>query len=177
MIDNDRLEPLLDRVALRDRQAFRQLYDASAAHLLAVALRILKSRAQAEEALQDGFVQIWQNATRFDKGKARASTWMTSIVRYRALDMVRRQGREQSLDDMEDGQLPPAASIEQSIAGEPRLQPCLEELGEQPRNAVILAFVDGYSHQELSEQLGKPLGTVKSWIRRGLTQLKECLER
>lgn len=176
MLDNDHMEALLARVALRDRKAFHELYEVSSSHLLAVALRILHSRAQAEEALQDGFVQIWQNAKGFNPAKARASTWMSAIVRYRALDAVRRHGRESSWDDLADSAASEIPAWHDSTP-EPRLQPCLQELGNNPRECVTLAFVEGYSHQELSSRLDTPLGTIKSWIRRGLNQLKECLER
>ncbi len=176
MIDNDHIENLLARVALRDRNAFQALYDSSAAHLLGAAVRILGSRAQAEEALQDGFVQIWQNASSFNPAKARASTWMTSIVRYRALDMVRRTGRETPLDEIQESALP-ESTVWYDADQEPNLEPCMDELGESQRMCVTLAFVEGYSHQELSTRLDTPLGTIKSWIRRSLNQLKECLER
>lgn len=176
MIDNDQIEPLLARVALRDRKAFQALYESTASHLLGAAVRILGSRAQAEEALQDGFVQIWQNASSYNPAKARASTWMTSIVRYRALDMVRRLGRETSLDDVHESALPEAA-VWHDADQEPNLEPCMDELGDNQRMCVTLAFVEGYSHQELSTRMDTPLGTIKSWIRRSLTQLQECLER
>lgn len=176
MIDNDQIEPLLGRVALRDRKAFQELYTATSAHLLGAAMRILSSRAQAEEALQDGFVQIWQNASSYNPDKARASTWMTSIVRYRALDMVRRLGRETPLDDVQEGAMP-ESTVWHDADQEPRLEPCMNELGDSQRLCVSLAFVEGYSHQELSTRLDTPLGTIKSWIRRSLAQLKECLER
>lgn len=173
MLDNDQLEPLLARTALKDREAFRRLYELSAPHLLGVAVRILQTRGTAEEALQDAFVQIWQRAGTYRPEKARASTWMTSIVRYRALDTLRRSGRETSIDDVPETALPstPAAGT----TAEPALRRCLGELPPSYQQCLSLAFVEGYTHQQLSQKLGTPLGTVKSWIRRGLQQLKECL--
>ncbi len=176
MVENERIEALLARVALGDRAAFRELYDATAAHLLGVAVRILRSRAQAEEALQDAFVQIWQNAATYRAERARGNTWMNSIVRYRALDLLRRQSRELPLDEQAVAQWPDEGQRPDGGA-EPRLEPCLEELGEQQRTCVTLAFVEGYSHQELSTRMDTPLGTIKSWVRRGLDRLRECLER
>lgn len=173
MLDNDQLEPLLARTALRDREAFRRLYQLSAPHLLGVAVRILQTRGTAEEALQDAFVQIWQRAGTYRPEVARASTWMTSIVRYRALDTLRRTGRETSIEDIPEPSLPVAVSPE--ITAEPALRRCLGQLPPGHQECLALAFVEGYTHQQLSRKLGTPLGTVKSWIRRGLQQLKECL--
>lgn len=173
MLDNDQLEPLLGRTALKDREAFRRLYQLAAPHLLGVAVRILQTRGTAEEALQDAFVQIWQRAGTYRPEKARASTWMTSIVRYRALDALRRSGRETSIDDVPEQALPAAAAP--GITVEPALRRCLGQLPAGHQECLTLAFVEGYTHQQLSRKLGTPLGTVKSWIRRGLQQLKECL--
>lgn len=173
MLDNDQLEPLLARTALKDRDAFRKLYELSAPHLLGVAVRILQTRGTAEEALQDAFVQIWQRAGTYRPEKARASTWMSSIVRYRALDTLRRGGRETSIDDVPEMALPSTPAVEPSA--EPALRRCLGELPKAHQDALALAFVQGYTHQQLSKKLATPLGTVKSWIRRSLQQLKDCL--
>ncbi len=172
MLDNPQIEPLLARVALQDRAAFKALYDLSASHLLGVALRILRIRSLAEEAVQDAFVQIWRNAKAFQVQKAPASAWMNSIIRYRALDVLRRTGREVPIDDVSSGE--PAMAVPFKV-GDIDLERCLAGLSTEARNAVALAFVEGYSHPELSRRLGRPLGTIKSWIRRGLQQLKECL--
>jgi RNA polymerase sigma-70 factor (ECF subfamily) len=174
LLDNQLLGTLLSRVALQDRTAFRQLYDHSSAHLLAVALRISGNRSVAEETLQDAFVQIWQNARTFSAARAQPSTWMTAIVRYRALDQLRKVRDELPLEDAPESAL---AAVQASGDAEPALERCLETLAPDPRSCITLAFVEGYSHEELSRRYRKPLGTVKSWIRRGLQQLKECLER
>lgn len=173
VLDNEQLEPLLARVSLKDREAFRRLYQLAAPHLLGVAMRILQTRGTAEEALQDAFVQIWQRAGTYRPEKARASTWMTSIVRYRALDTLRRSGRETSIDDVPEMALPSSPSAE--TTAEPALRRCLGELPKPQQDALALAFVQGYTHQQLSRKLNTPLGTVKSWIRRSLQQLKDCL--
>lgn len=176
MLDNDQLEQLLARTALRDQRAFRQLYELAAPHLLGVSIRILGSRSLAEEALQDAFVQFWNNAGTFSATRAKAGTWMISIVRYRSLDLLRKSGRETPLDEVPESALP---TVEPDSAGdsEPGLDRCLNELADQQRSCISLAYVEGRSHQEISQKTGTPLGTVKSWIRRGLQQLKECLER
>ncbi|SFF39471.1 RNA polymerase sigma-70 factor, ECF subfamily [Fontimonas thermophila] len=176
VLDNERLASLLARVALRDQRAFRELYDQTAAHLLGVALRIVGTRSLAEEALQDAFVQFWNHASSFNPARARASTWMISIVRYRCLDLLRKSENDLPLDEVAESALP----VVEPFSGahrEPRLDPCLDELTAQQRACISMAYVEGRSHQEISRHTGTPLGTVKSWIRRGLQQLRECLER
>ncbi|HUS23814.1 MAG TPA: sigma-70 family RNA polymerase sigma factor [Candidatus Binatia bacterium] len=166
-------EALLARVARRDRAAFEELYRRTAPHLFGVAVRILGQRALAEEALQDAFVQVWQKAGEFRPERAQASTWMSSLVRYRALDALRRTGRETPLDSVPEAALPRITLDPQT---EPALERCLGQLPAEPRTCIALAFVEGCSHPEVAQRVGKPLGTVKSWIRRGLAQLKDCLE-
>lgn len=175
----DALERLLAAIALRDRAAFRQLYDLTAAHLLGLALRILKNRALAEDAVQEAFVQIWQRAGEFRSGRGHPQAWMGAITRYRALDILRRQPDHQiSLDDDAS---PAAAAAALSLAGDEQVAPetmlyrCLSRLPAETQRALRLAFIDGYTHGELSGRMGVPLGTLKSWIRRGLTRLHDCL--
>lgn len=168
------LERLLAAVALRDRGAFRRLYDASAAHLFGLSLRILKDRALAEEAVQDAYIQIWQHAGEYRSTRGHPLAWMGSIARYRALDALRRRRELVSLDGEDSAFVAPVA--ESRPAPEAALQRCMERLPEETRRALQLAFVEGYTHGELSRRLQVPLGTLKSWIRRGLARLRECLE-
>ena len=179
--NNTDLKPLLARVALKDRQAFRQLYDASSSHLLGVLMRITRNQSQAEDALQDAFVQIWNRAGDYNAEKAQPLTWMAAIARYRALDAIRRVEREVSSDpDMEQNIPDPS---DEGFAGfeawdrAKDLQHCLQTLSEEARESIMRAYIEGYSHSELSELTNTPLGTVKSWIRRGLAQLRDCMER
>ncbi len=173
------LEQLLAAVVLRDRAAFRQLYDASAAHLLGLTLRILRNRALAEEAVQEAYVQIWAHAGEYRSRLGHPLAWMSSIARYRALDALRRQPEQLSLDD-EAGSA--GAAVAASLAShdkpapEAALDRCMERLPGETRRALELAFVEGYTHAELSRRLRVPLGTLKSWIRRGLARLRECLD-
>lgn len=176
MLDNDQLEELLARTVLRDQRAFRQLYDLASPHLLGISIRISGTRSLAEEALQDAFVQFWNHAGTFRATRSKASTWMISIVRYRSLDLLRKTGRETPLDEVPESALPVVEPFS-GADSEPGLDRCLNELAEQQRSCISLAYVEGRSHQEISQRIGTPLGTVKSWIRRGLQQLKECLER
>ena len=175
--DDSQLQHLLSRVALGDRAAFKSLYELTNAHLFGAALRILSKRTLAEEAVQDAYVQIWQRAGSYRADKAQANTWMNAILRYRALDMLRKHGRESSSEDLPEASLPYVSGESDRSDTQQDLDVCLDELQAQQRECIALAYVDGYSHQELSERLDTALGTVKSWIRRGLQQLKECLER
>lgn len=176
------LDDLLSRCALRDQQAFAALYRASAPKLFAVAVRITRRRDWAEEVLQESFVNIWHHAPGYDASRSAPMTWMTTIVRNRALDWLRRP-RETESEDAEaliaavadDGPGPDELYAQADQAG--RLAECLEHLTAEQRRSITLAFFQGLSHGELAGQLGKPLGTVKTWIRRGLERLKSCLER
>jgi len=172
------LADLLQRVAVGDRMAFRQLYDQQAARLYGVALRITRQSGLAADAVHDAFLQVWNHAARFDTGRGSAQTWLLSLVRYRALDMVRRRAREapeeaipESIDETPDP-LQQLAGNRDAAA----LHRCLGELQEDRRRLVALAFVEGLSHTEAAERVGLPLGTVKSTIRRSLQALRTCLE-
>ena len=168
-------EELLAKVALGDRQAFRELYEATAPHLFPVALRILRRREWAEDALQDAYIQIWNKAKEFRPTAGSAGAWMSTIVRYRSLDQLRRKPREQQAEDYHD----PADTQDmvRRLLDTTDLQVCFEDLTEEQQRAVALAYIEGLSHSELSDRLESPLGTVKSWVRRGLHALKECLTR
>ncbi|WP_044561355.1 sigma-70 family RNA polymerase sigma factor [Azospirillum sp. B4] len=167
----------MGRVAEGDQGALRQIYEREAARLHGIALRIVRRPEVAADALHDAFLQIWRNAGAFSTGMGSAPAWMTSIVRYRALDAARRMGRESLTDtipDAADDAPDPLRALEDArdAAGVTR---CLQRLDEKSRRAIVLAFVEGLSHGQVAERLATPLGTVKSWIRRGLSSLKECL--
>jgi RNA polymerase sigma-70 factor, ECF subfamily len=173
----DDAERLLHRCASGDRGAFRMLYDRWGNRLYGIALRITREAALAADATQDAFVQVWQQAHRFDPDRGSAETWLIGIVRYRALDLIRRQSREVSGYEGEEREddTPDALARLVSTAEGAALHRCLGELEEDRRRLVVLAFVDGLSHSELAERLSVPLGTVKSWIRRSLISLRGCL--
>jgi RNA polymerase sigma factor (sigma-70 family) len=187
----ERLAQALGRVALGDRVAFRTLYALSAAHLLGVILRIQPDRAQAEELLQEVFVKIWGAAGSFDAQRAQAMTWMTRIARNRAIDGLRRrqtepqtQARASRTDNEDDDMLDLIASedagpldlLGQAVQAR-AVRSCLGGLSGEQQQSLALAFYDGLSHAEVAAHLGQPLGTVKSWLRRGLLALRHCLER
>lgn len=175
------LEELIHSVARGEASAFRRLYDAMAPHLFSVALRIVRRRDKAEEVLQDAFTNVWRRAGDWQPDRGGAATWLTSIVHHRAIDMIRREGRLQPLDDdyAERQEDPGPDAVALVAAGEDarRLGRCLETLEDRPREAIRLAYWDGLTHEELAERLQAPVGTVKSWVRRGLIRLKDCLDR
>jgi RNA polymerase sigma-70 factor (ECF subfamily) len=177
----DPLASLLAACARRDRAAFERLYRASAPKLFGVALRILRREDWAEDVLQECYVRIWDHAPEYRAGLAAPMTWMTSIVRNRCLDWLRRP-RLEVIDEEgdllatapSDGPGPLAAL--QSGRETQALKRCLEALDGKQRQAIALAYFDGLSHSELAAHLREPLGTVKTWVRRGLLRLKSCLE-
>ena len=175
------LEDLLLEVAGGERDTFAALYRAASPQLFALALRILKRRDAAEEVLQEAFVNVWRHAVDFRPERGTAMGWMATIVRNRALDRLRRARPEMSLDEAPerhgwaDPAPDPLASATMSESAR-RLDDCLERLEEGPRRAIRLAYYQGLTHEALSARLGAPLGTVKSWVRRGLMRLKTCLD-
>ena len=181
MTGEDRLAALLSRSALRDRTAFAELYKASAAKLFAVSLRIVRERPLAEEALQDSFVNIWNHAADYAQAKSAPLTWMAAIVRNRSLDIVRRTREEPDVDDtmsqrLVDETAAPGDEAERRAAAH-TLRDCLGELEAEQRQTIALAFFHGLTHSELAAHLRRPLGTVKTHVRRGLARLRDCLAR
>ncbi|HTJ97299.1 MAG TPA: sigma-70 family RNA polymerase sigma factor [Rhodocyclaceae bacterium] len=173
----------MSQIALGDRSAFRQLYDACAPSLLGVALRILNKRDEAEDVVQEVFVSVWKLAGGYEAAASQPMTWLTAIVRNRCLDALRRGNRRPTvaLDDDEDHhtEIPderpdPLGLLEQSINAL-QLSACMGELPGNQRQCLALAYYHGLSHSEMAERLGSPLGSVKAWIRRGLDRLKRCL--
>jgi len=179
---NARLMELLARTALSDQQAFAELYRMTSAHLYAVALRILREAAAAEEVLQESFVNVWHHAGSYVAAKSQPLTWLTSIVRNRCLDQLRRREVETvTLDDEEEGLVIAAEDptpLEMLLSGADAraVGACVEALEPGQKQAIALAFFQGLSHSELAQHLREPLGTVKSWIRRGLERLRACLD-
>jgi RNA polymerase sigma factor (sigma-70 family) len=186
------LAALLSRVALGDRAAFAALYRASSARLFGVVLRIQPDRGQAEDVLQEVYVSVWRAASGFNAGLAQPMTWLASIARNRAIDSLRRtqaqprtvstnlggedQDEHDMLDHVNTDDPGPLELLEQAAQAR-AVQHCMEGLSREQRQSLALSFYQGLSHSEVAEQLVQPLGTVKSWVRRGLQALKSCLER
>ena len=158
------------------RGALRTLYERESRWLLGVALRIVRNRALAEEVLQEAFLQIWRGACTFDRSRGSGRGWIYTVVRHRALQEIRKAVPTVSALDVENlpGEEPAADESLQGIDAE-ALDRCLEQLEPQRRECIIQAFVEGYSHAQIAARVGKPVGTVKSWVRRGLLSLKDCL--
>lgn len=183
-MDNEELMRLLARCALRDQAALEALYQKTAAYLNAVAYRIVGSADLSNDVLQESFVQIWNNATRYTPAQGNPTTWMTSIVRYRAIDKLRHEGRHQNRphhDEEADILLStPSESTQEEIYSRFRLneelKKCLDAMNDKFKRSIELAYLQGYSREELAETLGTNINTVKSWLKRGGAQLKICME-
>jgi RNA polymerase sigma-70 factor, ECF subfamily len=179
-IANERLVALLAQAGLGNRRAFADLYEATKSKLFAVSLRIVRERHIAEEVLQDSFVNIWNNATKYAVAQSAPMTWMTAIVRNRSLDIVRRPFLEvQDEEDyfatnLEDERPGPHAQLV-ARRDQVNIERCMKGLDGEQQQTISLAFFQGLSHAEVASHLGKPLGTVKTHIRRGLLKLKNCL--
>lgn len=190
MFDEQELKRLILRTAVRGQEsatAFEALYRKCAPLLLGIAQRIVGRRELAEEIVHDSFVRIWRSAERFDAASALPLAWMVTIVRNRAIDVLQSHdvSRVESLDvdapgDDTDALFDWAPNPEAGLEAQRRsrvLHDCLAELQGAERQSLVLAYVHAMSHAELASHLQKPLGTVKGWIRRGLANLRECLER
>ncbi len=177
---------LIDRIARQDEAAFKALYDQCATKLYGLALRVVSQRELAEDVLQEAFMTIWRNAAEYRASLSPPMAWLGLIVRSRGLDLLRRRAAERThltdeLDDtladtLDANSLTPldtAQASEQAWA----LHQCLGQLENKQREVVSLAYVRDLSHSELAQQLRLPLGTVKTWIRRGLDQLRLCMAR
>ena len=162
-----------------DRSALRVVYDSEAPRMLGVAMRLLRRRALAEEAVHDTFLQIWRKADSFDPMKGDARSWLYAILRNRALNILRGENRTDLVEDFEPMGLASeeedAETVMLRLSDTGRLKGCLERLEPSRRQAITLAYIHGLSHGELAGRLGVPLGTIKSWIRRALVSLRECM--
>ena len=187
------LSRLLARAGLGDRAAFATLYERTSSHLFAVVLRINRDRAQAEDILQEVYVNVWRAASSFDAAQSQPLTWLTSIARNRAIDSLRRQqtqprmrvgaasadGVESEDDDVYEtvaDDAPGPLELLSRAADARSLAACMDQLSATQRQSLSLAFFQGLSHGEVAAQMRQPLGTIKSWLRRSLVALKSCLD-
>lgn len=172
---------LLSRCSLGDQAAFGELYDATCAKLYGVTLRILRREAWAEEALQEAYVKIWRHADSYNPGRGRPMTWMINVVRNQALDLLRRADYRVAEDewnpekDQRTSSDNPAAQAETSEEMQ-RVLGCLGNLGEEQRDCILLSYHQGMTPTEVANRMKRPVGTVKTWIRRGLIKVRECLD-
>lgn len=170
---------VIQRVGLGDRQAFRALYSLTSPKLYAVCLRVLREKADAEDALQEVYIKVWHNAARFAITGQSPMSWLATIARNHAIDRIRaRKPQPVAIEDapeMADDAKDPEQSV---LMGDQRqrIDDCLGRLKADRAAAVRAAYVDGYSYQELADRFRLPLNTVRTWLRRSLLQLRECLE-
>ncbi|WP_422134866.1 sigma-70 family RNA polymerase sigma factor [Endozoicomonas sp. ALD040] len=169
----------LARCARGEQKALKNLYQQTSAKLFAVILRILKDRELAEDCLQQVYIKIWQASSSYNSSKAAPMTWMNTIARNQALDHLRKLKREPQMEtETLDLQVDQSSSQEQMVTDRQNSQEvhrCLKTLNDNQRRCLELSYFDGMTHQNLSNQLEVPIGTVKTWIRRGLMRLKECM--
>lgn len=174
------IEDMIVRTGLGDRAAFSSLYDASSAKLFGVCLRVLNNRAEAEDALQDVFVKIWQKADAYAVNGYSPMTWLITIARNLSIDRLRaRKAPTKDIDDVVDladsGPTPETEAIRASERAQ--IDGCLDELDATHANAVRGAYLDGETYQDLADHAGVPINTMRTWLRRSLGKLKDCLSR
>lgn len=174
------LVALLGAVGGGDQAAFAALYDRTSAKLYGVCVRLLGQGPEADEVLQDVYVTVWRKAERFDAGKASPITWLAVIARNKAIDRLR--SRRMATDTIDHASevaddRPSALDLIEESQDRDRLTACVEELDDRPQAMIRAAFLDGCTYSSLASREDVPLGTMKSWIRRALIKLRECLER
>jgi RNA polymerase sigma-70 factor (ECF subfamily) len=173
------LAALLAAVAQGDRAAFEQLYAATRAKLYGVVLRILRRHDLADEVIQETYLKIWGSAGSFDPSKASPITWMVAIARNRAIDLVRKRS-EASLEE-EPEAMEVAADIPNPLAARElsedmkQLMVCIDRLDADRKRMVLLAYYNGLSREQLAARYEKPVNTIKTWLRRSLIEIRECL--
>lgn len=182
VLTRDELAAALNRTGLGDRAAFQRVYEATSAKLLGVTLRILADRQLAEDVLQDTYLTVWRKAETFDPARASPITWLVTIARNRAIDRLRsgagmrRSTPIEAAMEIADDAPSPASATEMSDDIR-RLNDCIGELDPRTGTAIRTAFIEGVTYDALATKENVPLGTMKSWIRRGLLRLRACLDR
>ena len=170
---------LIERVAQGNQSALRTLYDQKSPYLFALAKRMMNNDALAEDVLQESFIIIWRKAHQFQADKGAAAAWLTTIVRNKCIDRLRRRAvtvdtTQSQVEAIEDLTANPFEAAVAMMEGD-RLKLCIKSLNMDQQRAILHAYYDGFTHEEIASRLLTPLGTIKSWIRRGLQQLKGCL--
>ena len=185
---NFEFENLIARCALKDQSAFKELFDKTSGYLSAIAFRMLHSEEMANDVIQEAFSQIWENASSFNPNMGKALTWMTSIVRYRSLDVLGKEARYNrrfvssvEYDDLLDHTPCANANDPEAAMNMSQIQNDIERLmnevlEEDVARCIKLAYLEGFSREEIAFELGANVNTVKSWLRRGSERLRRCLE-
>ena len=175
----DPISALLSQVGLGNRSAFGTLYDLTSAKLFGVCVRILRDRAEAEDAVQEVYIKIWHSAARFQQAGASPMSWLIAIARNQSIDKLRaRRAPAVEIDEafeVQDDAPGPEAAL---LAGDEKskINQCLDQLPKERAEAVRAAYVEGYSYLELATRFQLPLNTLRTWLRRSLLSLRECLE-
>lgn len=180
-VQDEHLVLLLARCEAGNETAFEELYALCASQLYALLLRILRIEALADDALQDSFVKIWQKAGSYDPRAGSPMVWLRSVARHQALDLLRRRGSREDherydVQGLLEATPDTAKPVHEMAEDSQHLLTCLDQLPEATSRCIVRAYCEGYSHEELAEETGAPLGTVKSWIRRGLLSLRKCID-
>ncbi len=177
---DDPIAELLNKVAAQDRTAFRRIYSDTSSKLMGVLLRILGNRAEAEDALQEVFTRVWLRAQRFDAAKGRGMTWMIALARNHAIDRIRAR-REHSAEEGEMEMVAdtePRAEVRLVASGEVRrINECFDTLEPDRATALRGAYISGHSYQDLASKFDVPLNTMRTWLRRSLQRMKECMDQ
>lgn len=175
---DDELVRALARIAQGDRQAFAGLYQQTHRAVFGMCVHLLRDKDEACDVLQETYIQVWNHAGEYHCDRGSVLTWMMSIGRYRCLDALRRRRHEVDFDSVCSNQTSPAPGPMESAHNQAdwqRLSDCLKDLDERYRSSIEMAYFRGFTHQELAAAMGQPLGTTKSWVRRGLDVLRRCL--
>ncbi|MGZ8395785.1 MAG: sigma-70 family RNA polymerase sigma factor [Rhodoplanes sp.] len=171
-------DALLARTASGDQTAFRALYDRTSGRLFAICLRIARNRTLAEDFLQEAYARVWERSPQFDPQRGSALAWMIALTRNHAIDVIRTRGREVLSVDGTEFEVPdqPALAPAEARLDYPAIARALAELDEGPRRAIMHAYLDGMSYQEIGAALGIPIGTAKTWVSRGIAKLRRSLD-
>jgi RNA polymerase sigma-70 factor (ECF subfamily) len=180
-MDRHGLERLLAAVARGDAQAFERLYHATSAKLFGVCVRLLPDRSDAEDAVQEAYAAIWRKAAQYDASIASPISWLAMIAHNKAIDRLRGDGASRHMVPIEfaadvSDHAPTAPALAEHAGETRQLDRCLQQLEARRRTLIRTAFFEGATYEELARRTDTPIGTVKSWIRRGLMQLRTCLE-
>jgi RNA polymerase sigma-70 factor, ECF subfamily len=174
----EHISDLISRTGMGDRAAFRALYAATSAKLFGICLRVLKNKADAEDVLQESYVKIWHNAAKYQVSGYSPMTWLITIARNQSIDRLRARKPDAAelgeAEEVADQGATPEQAVLQGGEAE-RLRVCLDKLSPGRAEAVKAAYMEGYSYQELADRLNQPINTVRTWLRRSLISLKECL--
>ncbi len=174
------IEQMILQVGLGDRVAFRSLYQATSPKLFGICIRILKDRSEAEDALQEVYIKVWRAASKFASLDSSPISWLAAIARNHAIDIVRARRPDvvdiDATEELTDDDLDPEQRAIGMSEGR-RIERCLDELEAARADAIRGAYIEGFSYQELSDRYDVPINTMRTWLRRGLAKLRECLER